>query len=66
VKTAERALGREFAVCIPEDRKVMTAAINQGVEIPAIKRGTKLEKAVAEFASMMVPATAVKTERKRR
>ena len=66
VKTAERALGREFAVCIPEDRKVMTAAINQGVEIAAIKRGTKLEKAVAEFANMMVPATAVKIERKRR
>jgi pilus assembly protein CpaE len=69
VKTAERALGREFAVSIPEDRKVMTAAINQGVEIAAIKRGTKLEKAIADFAHLLVPATAAMTtkpDRKRR
>jgi len=65
-KAAERALGREFAVTIPEDRRVMNAAINQGVEIAAIKRGTKLEKAVADFARMLAPALVEKPERKRR
>lgn len=65
-KAAERALGREFAIAVPEDRRVMTAAINQGVEIAAIKRGTKLEKAVADFARMLAPAVAEKPERKRR
>ena len=65
-KAAERALGREFAVTIPEDRKVMTAAINQGVEISAVRRGTRLEKAVSELARMLAPALAEKPERKRR
>jgi pilus assembly protein CpaE len=66
VKAAERALGREFSVTIPEDRRVMTAAINQGVEISAIRRGTKLEKALGELAQMLVPAGVEKSERKRR
>jgi pilus assembly protein CpaE len=50
VKAAERALGREFAVVIPEDRKVMGAALNQGLELSAVRRGTKLEKAVSDLA----------------
>ncbi|HEX5380002.1 MAG TPA: AAA family ATPase [Phenylobacterium sp.] len=50
LKAAERAMGRPFDVVIPEDRRTMTAAINQGVEISAIRRGTKLEKGVAELA----------------
>jgi pilus assembly protein CpaE len=65
-KAAERALGREFAATVPEDRRVMTAAINQGVEIAAIKRGTKLEKAIADLSRMLAPAVAEKAERKRR
>jgi pilus assembly protein CpaE len=50
VKAAERALGREFDVVVPEDRRNMTAAINQGVELSAIRTGTKAEKAIAELA----------------
>ena len=50
VKAAERALGRDFDIVVPEDRRTMTAAINQGVELSAIRGGTKLEKAIGELA----------------
>jgi pilus assembly protein CpaE len=53
IKAAERALGRAFDVVIPEDRRTMMAATNQGVEVGAVRRGTKLEKAIAELASKM-------------
>jgi pilus assembly protein CpaE len=56
LKSAERALGRNFDVVIPEDRKVMGSALNQGVEIAAVRRGTKLEKAVAELADRFAAA----------
>jgi len=58
VKAAERALGRGFDVVIPEDRRTMTAAINQGVELSAVRRGTKLEKAIGDLARRMA-ATAL-------
>jgi pilus assembly protein CpaE len=54
LRVAERALGRPFDAVLPEDRKVMCAAINQGAEIGAIKRGTKLEKAMAELSDKVV------------
>jgi pilus assembly protein CpaE len=50
IKAAERALGRAFDVVIPEDRRIMTAAINQGLELSAVRRGTKLEKAINDLA----------------
>ncbi|MGA0604102.1 AAA family ATPase [Caulobacter sp. KR2-114] len=50
LKAAEKALGRNFDVVLPEDRRLMNAAINQGVELSAIKRGAKLEKAIAELS----------------
>ncbi len=50
IKTAEKALGRPFDVVIPEDERVMTAAINQGLELSAVRHGTKLEKAVLQLA----------------
>ncbi len=53
VKSAERALGRSFNVVIPEDRKIMFAALNQGLEISAVRNGTKLEKALGEVAALM-------------
>lgn len=53
VKAAERALRREFAAVIPEDRKVMYAAINQGIELSAVRRGTKIEKAVGDLATLI-------------
>jgi pilus assembly protein CpaE len=51
IKAAERALGRPFDVVVPEDRRTMMAATNQGVEISAVRRGTKLERAIAELAA---------------
>lgn len=53
LKAAERAIGREFDVVIPEDRKTMTAAINEGVELSAVRKGTKLEKGVGELAGRL-------------
>lgn len=53
LKAAERALGRDFDVVIPEDHRLVTAAINQGVELSAVRRGTKVEKAVIELADMV-------------
>jgi pilus assembly protein CpaE len=50
LKAAERAIGRPFDIVVPADERVMNAAINQGVEISAIKRKTKLEKAVGDLA----------------
>ena len=50
IKAAERAIGRSFDIVIPEDRRVMSAAINQGLEISAVRRGTKLEKAIGLLA----------------
>jgi pilus assembly protein CpaE len=51
LKAAERALGRHFEVIVPEDRRTMSSAINEGLEITAVRRGTKLEKAVAELCA---------------
>jgi pilus assembly protein CpaE len=54
-KSAERALGRAFDVVVPEDRKLMDAAINQGVEIASVRRGSKIEKAIAVLAALLSP-----------
>ena len=59
LKTAERAIGRAFDVVIPDDRRAMTAAINEGVELSAVRRGTKLEKAVGELSARLAAATPV-------
>jgi pilus assembly protein CpaE len=50
LKAAEKALGRPFDVVIPEDRRLMNSAINQGVELSALRRGAKIEKAIGELA----------------
>ena len=60
INAAERALGREFDVVIPEDRRVMTTAINQGVEVGSVRRGTKLEKAL-ELLAQRVAEHALQT-----
>jgi pilus assembly protein CpaE len=57
VKAAERALGRGFDVIVPEDRKLMFAAINQGVELSALRRGAKIEKAIGDLVRLLVPQT---------
>lgn len=63
LKAAEKALGRPFDAVIPEDRRVMMDAINQGVEVSAVKRGTKLEKAIAALAMRLQPAPADRARR---
>ena len=60
IKAAERALGRSFDLVIPADPKVMTAALNQGVELATVRRGTKLEKAIAKLADGLAATVAQK------
>lgn len=50
VKAAERALGRPFDIVLPEDGRVMGAAVNQGLSLAEVRRGTKLEKSIAQLA----------------
>src|SRR5262249_55947314 len=50
LKAAERAMGRGFDITIPDDRRTMCSAINEGLEISAVRRGTRLEKAITELA----------------
>jgi pilus assembly protein CpaE len=53
IKTVERTLGRKFDVVVPYDPKTMSAAINQGIELTAVRRGSGLEKAVALLADQI-------------
>jgi len=53
VKAAERALGRPFDIVLPEDGRVMGAAMNQGQALSEVRRGTKLEKAIAQLADQI-------------
>ena len=39
-----------FDIVLPEDARVMGAATNQGLPLSAVRRGTKLEKAVGQLA----------------
>jgi pilus assembly protein CpaE len=53
LKSAERALGRPFDLVSPEDRRVMEAALNQGIELAAVRPGAKVEKAVRQLADKL-------------
>ena len=53
IKSAERAMGRSFHILLPEDARVMGGASNQGVSLAEVRRGTKLEKIVGQFADAM-------------
>ena len=53
IRAAERAIGRPFDIVIPEDTRVMETASNQGLEIAMVRRGTKLEKAIAQLVDVM-------------
>jgi len=63
LRAAERALGRKFDIAIPEDRRVMNAAINEGLPISAVRRGTKLEKAIGELCDRIAAGVAVDVAR---
>ena len=66
LKTAEKAIGRNFDVVIPEDRKLMNDAIAQGCQLSTIRGGSRLEKAIAELAGLISPAAAVQPDRRAR
>jgi pilus assembly protein CpaE len=66
LKAAERALGRAFDLVLPEDRRTMNAAINQGVPLSAIRRGTKLEKALVGLGELVVAGAVTEIGRARR
>ena len=53
IKNAERAIGRPFDVVMPSDSAVMGAATNEGLMISAVRRGTKLEKALGQAADII-------------
>jgi pilus assembly protein CpaE len=65
LKSAERALGRSFDIVIPEDRRLMNAAINQGLPIASIRRGAKIERAIQTLAGVVAQAAATQQRRAR-
>jgi pilus assembly protein CpaE len=65
MKAAERALGREFDVVIPDEPRLMREAINQGVEFSALPRSAKLQKSVTAVADRLAAAGANATTAKR-
>jgi pilus assembly protein CpaE len=62
VKAAENVLRRKFDIVLPEDRRLMNDAIAQGCQLSTIRRGSKLEKALAELAAVVAPAAAPRHE----
>jgi pilus assembly protein CpaE len=54
-KAAEKSIGRDFDYVIPEDRAMMNEAIAQGCELSSVRTGTKVERAIGELASSIVP-----------
>jgi pilus assembly protein CpaE len=58
-KDAEKAIGRNFDLLLPDDRSLMNDAVAQGCEISTIRGGTKLEKAISQLADVVAPATVV-------
>lgn len=54
VKEAEKALGRQIDYFVPNDYKIVNAALNEGVRLSEIKRGSKVEKRIdALFKSVL-------------
>ena len=56
IRAVEAAIGRSFDVTIPEDRKLMSEAVNQGAAISNLRRGSKLEKALRQLIGLISAA----------
>lgn len=56
IRAVEAAIGRSFDVTIPEDRKLMNEAVNQGAAITSLRRGSKLEKALRQLIGLISAA----------
>jgi pilus assembly protein CpaE len=65
LRAVASAIGRDFDVQIPEDRKLMGEAVNQGAVISAIRRGSKLEKGLRQLVSEISAARAAKHNARR-
>jgi pilus assembly protein CpaE len=55
LKAAQQAIGRPFDLVIPEDRRLMHQAIDEGVALSALRRGSKIEAAIARLAEVIAP-----------
>lgn len=66
IKAAEKSIGRPFDVVIPEDSRTMTSAINQGVELAEVRRGTQIEKSVVELADKVADGVIAAAKARRR
>ena len=64
-KSAEKAIGRDFDIVIPDDRKLMYAAVAQGCALSAIRSGSKLERAIETLAEAIIPAPVVAGQQRR-
>jgi pilus assembly protein CpaE len=64
-KAAEKSIGRDFDYVIPEDRAMMNEAIAQGCELSTVRAGTKVERAIAELATSIVPIPVTAESRRR-
>ena len=60
---AERAIERSFDVMVPEDRKLFSAAANQGLCLDEVRRGTKAEKALETLAGLIAAPVAADAKR---
>lgn len=58
LKDARQAIGRDIDFIIPEDFKLMNAAMAQGLSLSAVRAGSKLEKAIDKLADVIVPVAA--------
>jgi len=64
-RSMEGAVGRTFDVTIPEDRKLMNSAVNEGAAITQLRRGTKLEKALRQLVSAISAARVARANSRR-
>ncbi len=54
VKEAEKALGRRIDYFVPNEYKAVNTALNEGVRLSEVKRGSKVEKRIGSvFASVL-------------
>ncbi|MFN3515217.1 MAG: CpaE family protein [Phenylobacterium sp.] len=59
-RAVEAAIGRGFDVKIAEDRKLMGSAVNQGLSVRALRRGSQLERSLRELATLIAPQAAAR------
>ena len=61
VKSAEKAIGRSIDLVIAEDARTANLAVNQGVEIPYVRRGAKIAVSIESLCSLVTDETPAPT-----